>query len=149
MEVWRSGDRPRKIEKIVSDLIGQEGADRFWIEFRKNYITEADIQRIAELDFNSVRPALNVEGNQPVSGPTQQTERTGLGGRDRGEGQRHLLGHDPVIRGPQHRLVVLALEEDEDTKHALFHQGAARVGHHSSLFPRAGQAFPGRGIKGL
>jgi hypothetical protein len=72
--MWRfgdQGDRPRKIEKIVSDLIGQENADRFWAEFRKNYITEADIRRIAELGFNSVRPALNArlfltEGDNPV-----------------------------------------------------------------------------------
>ena len=72
--MWRfgdQGDRPRKIEKIVSDLIGQENAHRFWTEFRRNYITEADIQRIAELGFNSVRPALNArlfltEGDGPV-----------------------------------------------------------------------------------
>lgn len=60
--MWKfgeNGDRPRKIEKLVSDLIGQEKADQFWLEFRKNYITEADIQRIAELGYNSVRPALN------------------------------------------------------------------------------------------
>src|SRR4029077_959252 len=60
--MWKfgdEGDRPRRIEKIVSDLIGPENAGRFWSEFRKNYITEADIQRIAEQDFNSVRPALN------------------------------------------------------------------------------------------
>ncbi len=60
--MWRfgdQGDRPRKIEKIVSDLLGQENAARFWTEFRRNYITEADIARIAELGFNSVRPALN------------------------------------------------------------------------------------------
>ena len=72
--MWKfgdAGDRPRKIEKIVSDLIGQEDADRFWLEFRKNYITEADIRRIAELGFNSVRPALNArrfltEGDNPA-----------------------------------------------------------------------------------
>jgi endoglucanase len=72
--MWRfgpAGDRPRKIERIVSDLIGPENADRFWVEFRKNYITEADIRRIAELGFNSVRPALNArrfltEGDSPV-----------------------------------------------------------------------------------
>lgn len=66
------GDRPRKIEKIVGDLIGQEAGDRFWIEFRKNYVTEADIRRIAELGFNSVRPALNsrrflTEGENPAT----------------------------------------------------------------------------------
>ena len=65
------GDRPRKIEKVVSDLIGQEKASQFWTSFRKNYITEADIKRIAELGFNSVRPALNsrlflTEGENPV-----------------------------------------------------------------------------------
>lgn len=55
----KEGDRPRKIEKIVSDLIGAEKAAEFWQQFRKYYITEADIARIAELGFNSVRPALN------------------------------------------------------------------------------------------
>lgn len=53
------GDRPRKIEKVVSDLIGKEKASLFWKKFRQNYITKADIKRISELGFNSVRPALN------------------------------------------------------------------------------------------
>src|SRR4030095_12625120 len=52
------GDRPRKIEKLVSDLMGDEAAREFWTKFRRNYITERDIERIAELGFNSVRPAL-------------------------------------------------------------------------------------------
>ncbi|MGE5607867.1 MAG: cellulase family glycosylhydrolase [Bacillota bacterium] len=72
--MWKfgnQGDRPRKIEAIVADLIGPQNADRFWLEFRKRYITEADIQRIAKLGFNSVRPALNArrfltEGGNPV-----------------------------------------------------------------------------------
>ena len=53
------GDRPRKIEKVVEDLIGKEKANEFWKNYRRDYITEADIKRIAELGFNSVRPALN------------------------------------------------------------------------------------------
>jgi hypothetical protein len=60
--MWKFGneaDRPRRIEKLVNDLIGPENAKRFWAEFRKNYIAEADIQRIAQLGYNSVRPALN------------------------------------------------------------------------------------------
>lgn len=60
--MWKfghDGDRPRKIEKIVSDLIGEEKANIFWQQFRKNYITEEDIKKIAALGFNSVRPALN------------------------------------------------------------------------------------------
>lgn len=65
------GDRPRKIEKVVEDLIGKEKANYFWKTYRQNYITEADIKRIAELGFNSVRPALNsrlflTEGENPV-----------------------------------------------------------------------------------
>ena len=71
--MWKfgnQGDRPRRIEKIVSDLIGKENAAHFWSEYRKNYITEADIRRIAELGYNSVRPALNSrlflsESNKP------------------------------------------------------------------------------------
>jgi len=65
------GDRPRKIEKVVEDLIGKEKSAHFWKKYRQNYITEADIKRIAELGFNSVRPALNsrlflTEGENPV-----------------------------------------------------------------------------------
>ena len=55
----KQGDRPRKMEKIVVDHIGQQNADLFWKAFRKNYITEADIRKIADLGYNSVRPALN------------------------------------------------------------------------------------------
>jgi endoglucanase len=72
--MWRfgeQGDRPRKIEKIVSDLIGPDKAAKFWKEYRAQYITQEDIQRIAQLGFNSVRPAMNArlflsEGENPV-----------------------------------------------------------------------------------
>lgn len=60
--MWKfgeNGDRPRKIEKIVEQYIGAQKAEQFWKTYRKNYITEADIKRIAELGYNSVRPALN------------------------------------------------------------------------------------------
>jgi endoglucanase len=75
--MWKFGnqvDRPRRIEKLVSDLIGAEHAARFWSEFRKNYITEADIQRIAELGYNSVRPALNSRLFLTESDPPQPVE---------------------------------------------------------------------------
>ena len=72
--MWRFGnqaDRPRRIEKLVADLLGAEEAKRFWREYRENYITENDVQRIAELGFNSVRPAINsrlllTEADPPV-----------------------------------------------------------------------------------
>jgi endoglucanase len=60
--MWRFGntaDRPRRIEKLISDLIGDDAAAQFWKTYRQTYITEADINRIAELGFNSVRPAIN------------------------------------------------------------------------------------------
>jgi aryl-phospho-beta-D-glucosidase BglC (GH1 family) len=60
--MWRFGeevDRPRKIEKIVSDLIGPENAAKFWQEYRAEFITQKDIQRIAQLGFNCVRPSMN------------------------------------------------------------------------------------------
>jgi hypothetical protein len=67
----RQGDRPRKIEALVSELIGPRDAERFWSEYRRNYITEADVERIAQLGFNAVRPALNArlfltEGDDPT-----------------------------------------------------------------------------------
>ena len=72
--MWKfgeEGDRPRKIEGLIEAMIGPEAAKQFWLDFRRNYITEADIQRIAELGFNSVRPALNArrfltEGDNPT-----------------------------------------------------------------------------------
>ena len=60
--MWKLGsyaDRPRRIEALVYDLIGEEKGKEFWENYRKYYITEADIKRISELGFNSVRPALN------------------------------------------------------------------------------------------
>ena len=60
--MWKfgeNGDRPRKIEKIVAKYLGAEKAEQFWKTYHKNYISETDIRRIAELGYNSVRPALN------------------------------------------------------------------------------------------
>jgi hypothetical protein len=73
--MWRfgdQGDRPRRIEKIVDDLLGSENGKRFWRGFRENYITETDIERIAQLGYNSVRPAINsrlllAQSDPPVS----------------------------------------------------------------------------------
>ncbi|HEV2453910.1 MAG TPA: hypothetical protein VGY98_06590, partial [Verrucomicrobiae bacterium] len=60
--MWKFGqraDRPRRIEQLTQELLGPDAASRFWHEFRRNYITQADIQRLAQLGYNSVRPALN------------------------------------------------------------------------------------------
>ena len=60
--MWNFGnqaDRPRRIEKLVEDLLGPAEAKRFWQEYRANYIADADLERMAALGFNSVRPAIN------------------------------------------------------------------------------------------
>lgn len=75
--MWKfgpQGDRPRRIEKLVSDLTSPEYAARFWTEFRANYITEADIRRIAEIGYNSVRPALNARLFLTETDPPQRVE---------------------------------------------------------------------------
>jgi aryl-phospho-beta-D-glucosidase BglC (GH1 family) len=75
--MWKFGsqsDRPRRIEKLVEDLIGPESARRFWTEYRNNYISEADVQEIARLGFNSVRPALNARLFLTETDPPQPVE---------------------------------------------------------------------------
>ncbi|MBO9596634.1 MAG: cellulase family glycosylhydrolase [Cohnella sp.] len=60
--MWRfpnAGDRPRRIEAMVRELIGEEKAERFWSLYYERYIAEADIARIAREGFNSVRLPLH------------------------------------------------------------------------------------------
>lgn len=60
--MWKfpgEGDRPRKIERMVRDLIGPEQAALFWDLYYDTYIGEADIKRIADEGFNSVRIPIN------------------------------------------------------------------------------------------
>lgn len=62
--MWLSGDsprfdRPRTIETVVEALAGKAFADRFWKKYRSQYITESDIQMMAEMGYNSVRIPIN------------------------------------------------------------------------------------------
>ena len=52
-------DRPRRIEAVVEELTGKPWADKFWKRFRENYITESDIQMMADMGYNSVRIPIN------------------------------------------------------------------------------------------
>ncbi len=52
-------DRPRRIEKLISDLCGDRYAQYFWEEYYKKYITKQDIALIAQQGFNSVRLPIN------------------------------------------------------------------------------------------
>jgi endoglucanase len=50
---------PREIEDLTKELLGPAKADAFWRQWRANYITEADIDQIAKMGFNSVRVPLH------------------------------------------------------------------------------------------
>jgi hypothetical protein len=52
---------PREIEELSYELIGPEKADAFWKEWRETYITEADIDRLKAMGFNSVRVPIHWE----------------------------------------------------------------------------------------
>ncbi|MEO6941741.1 MAG: cellulase family glycosylhydrolase [Terrimesophilobacter sp.] len=55
----KGAESPRQIEALVTRLIGEESADRFWESFRDSFITEADIERIARSGFDHVRLPIN------------------------------------------------------------------------------------------
>jgi len=52
-------DRPRRIEAVLRELAGSAYVEGFWPAFRANYITKADIARLAALGYNSVRVPFN------------------------------------------------------------------------------------------
>lgn len=52
-------DRPRRIEQVIRELIGDKEATDFWKTYRENYIQEADIKHMADLGYNSVRLPLS------------------------------------------------------------------------------------------
>ncbi|MFC5529706.1 cellulase family glycosylhydrolase [Cohnella yongneupensis] len=56
--MWRfpsGGDRPRRIEAMITELIGEPKSELFWQLYYDRYISRADIERIALEGFNSVR----------------------------------------------------------------------------------------------
>lgn len=72
--MWRfpeEGDRPRRMEAMIESLVGPDEATLFWETYYDRYIAEADIVRIAEEGFNSVRVPINARfltGEGPAGG---------------------------------------------------------------------------------
>ncbi|MCD1259641.1 cellulase family glycosylhydrolase [Paenibacillus athensensis] len=72
--MWRfpeQGDRPRRIEAMVRELVGEEQAGRFWDIYYDIHTAEADIRQIAAEGMNSVRIPINArwlmeEGDEVV-----------------------------------------------------------------------------------
>lgn len=89
------GDRPRRIERMIVDLIGKKKAELFWEIYRDRYISEADIRQIAVEGFNSVRVPINARYLIKDGGQIQYNEP-------------HLQLIDRVISWCQtHRLYVI------------------------------------------
>jgi hypothetical protein len=60
--MWKmpaAADRPRRIEKLILDLVGPRRAAEFWEQYWDNFITEQDVKQIAAEGFNSLRLPMN------------------------------------------------------------------------------------------
>jgi endoglucanase len=53
------GDRPRRIERMVKELVGEERAEQFWQIYYERYTSEDDIKQMAADGYNSVRVPIN------------------------------------------------------------------------------------------
>jgi len=52
---FKKAESTRKICEVFNELLGPDEANKFWDDFRQNYITEEDIKFIKEQGFNSIR----------------------------------------------------------------------------------------------
>ncbi len=52
---FEKAESSRKIFEVFNEIIGPDAAEKFWKEFRNNYITENDIKFIKDSGFNSIR----------------------------------------------------------------------------------------------
>lgn len=77
---------PHEIEDLTKELLGPAKAADFWREWRENYITEADMDRIKRDGFNSVRVPLhwkffdsdNAEGFRLVDQLVRWAQKDGI-----------------------------------------------------------------------
>ena len=66
---WIEGfESPSQIEGHVIDLIGDEKANEFWNEYRKNYVSKTDIDQIAGWGFNHIRLPFHYKQFHTVDG---------------------------------------------------------------------------------
>jgi len=60
---------PSSIRTMITELIGQENTAQFYQRYRANYVAAADIQKIAEWGFNSIRLPFNYRMLSPEDQP--------------------------------------------------------------------------------
>jgi hypothetical protein len=56
---FKTANSPRHLNAVVSELVGEDEAQKFWKAFRDNYISRDDIRFIKQSGFNSVRVPFN------------------------------------------------------------------------------------------
>ncbi len=56
---FKNASSPRLIQTVISELVGEDEARRFWKTYRDNYITREDVRFIKQAGFNSVRVPFN------------------------------------------------------------------------------------------
>ena len=64
----RSAQSPREIEAAFERLVGADKAEEFWQRFRRSFITETDIARIAAAGYDHVRLPINARVVQGEDG---------------------------------------------------------------------------------
>src|SRR5262245_61448616 len=52
---FKSANSPRLIYTVINQLVGEDEGNRFWREYRDNYITLDDIRFIKQSGLNSIR----------------------------------------------------------------------------------------------
>src|SRR5260370_7621731 len=73
---FKAANSPRLIQVVVSQLVGEDEARRFWKAYHDNYITDEDIKFIKRSGFNSVRVPFNYR-LFVTEGETQRLEGVG------------------------------------------------------------------------
>lgn len=69
------GDRPRRIEAMIENLIGKDKSKLFWETYFERYISISDIRQIASEGFNSVRIPINARFLLEQEKPVRYNER--------------------------------------------------------------------------
>jgi len=59
MFLFKGPQAKHEIEGFFNELVGEETAEAFWKEYRRNYVTRADIDFIRKIGLNSVRIPFN------------------------------------------------------------------------------------------
>jgi len=66
--IYKGSAKARELEARITEILGEDAAEAFWLSFRERFFTEADVQRAKALGYNSIRLALNARLLMPENG---------------------------------------------------------------------------------